>query len=148
MSNIPDDAVAMFNSGYNCAQSVLACCGAKFGLPRETAIKVAQAFGGGMGRSGSVCGAVTGALMVIGLKHYVKDASDTAAKKEAGRLAQEFFKRFKARHKSLLCKELLGVDMSTDEGFRLAHSGPTKSICPTLIKDAAEIIEDLLNSEK
>lgn len=146
MSNVAEEAVAMFGSGYNCAQSVLACCGAKFDLPHETAIKVAQAFGGGMGRSGNVCGAVTGALMTIGLKHYAKDPKDMAAKKEAGRLAQEFFARFKDRNKSLLCKELLGVDMSTDEGFRLAHSGPTESICPKVIRDACEILEDLLNS--
>ncbi len=149
MSNNPQAAAEMLLEGYNCAQSVLACCGQQFGLPKETAIKVAQAFGGGMGRTGNVCGAVTGALMVIGLKHAVKNGQDISTKQLAHRLAQEFLSRFKAHHGSLLCRELLGCDISTEEGFKLIHDKElNKTICTKLVKDASQIIEDLLSSKK
>ncbi|MGO8703731.1 MAG: C-GCAxxG-C-C family protein [Candidatus Brocadiia bacterium] len=146
MSKNGDDAVAMFLQGYNCAQSVLASCGPDYGLPRETAVRVAQAFGGGIGRTGNVCGAATGALMTVGLKCAVKDATDLAAKAEANRIAQEFLARFKARSGSLLCRDIIGCDLSTAEGYKYAlESGRHQTICPRAIRDAIEIIEELLN---
>jgi C_GCAxxG_C_C family probable redox protein len=72
MATNADDAVAMFAEGYNCAQAVLACCGRAYGLPKETAVQVAQAFGGGIGKTGNLCGALTGALMTVGLKWSAK----------------------------------------------------------------------------
>lgn len=147
MSRNPEDASAMFLEGYNCAQAVLACCGKAYDLPRETAVRVAQAFGGGMGRTGNVCGAVTGAMMVLGLKHAVKDGGDSATKQKVHRLTQELFSRFQAKHGSILCRELLGCDLSTEVGFRKAHdTGLYRTICPNLVKDAAEIAEDLLTN--
>jgi C_GCAxxG_C_C family probable redox protein len=146
MSKNGEAAAAMFLQGYNCAQSVLVCCGREYGLPRETAVRVAQAFGGGIGRTGNVCGAATGALMVIGLKCSAKDAADLPAKAEAARIAQEFLARFKARSGSLLCRDIIGCDLSTPEGFKYAvESGRHQTICPKAIRDAAEIIEELLN---
>jgi len=146
MSKNGEAAVAMFLQGYNCAQSVLVSCGQEYGLPRETAVRVAQAFGGGIGRTGNLCGAATGALMVIGLKCSVKDAADLAAKAEAGRIAQEFLARFKARSGSLLCRDIIGCDLSTAEGYKYAvESGRHQTICPKAIRDAIEIVEELLN---
>ena len=145
MSKNGKDAVAMFLEGYNCAQSVLACCGREYGLPRETAVRVAQAFGGGIGRTGNVCGAATGALMVVGLKCSAKDAADLPAKAESARIAQEFLARFKARSGSLLCRDIIGCDLSTPEGLKFAmESGRHQAICPKAIRDAVEIIEELL----
>ncbi len=116
-----DSAVAMFLEGYNCAQAVLASCGRDLGLPRETAIRVAQAFGGGMGRTGNVCGAVTGAMMVIGLKHSVKNAKDAAVKELVHTMTQEFLRRFAYYNGSITCRDLLGHDLSTEEGRRQVH---------------------------
>ena len=148
MSKNADNACAMFLEGYNCAQAVLTCCGRDYGLSKETAVKVAQAFGGGMGRTGNVCGAVTGAMMVIGLKRSAASGTDSQAKQDAHRLTQELLSRFKARNGSILCRDLLGCDLSTEVGLRKAHdSGLTKTLCPKLVKDAAEIVEDLLSSE-
>lgn len=149
MSTNSRNAEALFLEGYNCAQAVLACCGERYGLPRQTAIKVAQAFGGGMGRTGSTCGAATGALMVIGLKHSITDPKDGKTKQFAHKLAREFLNRFRQRNGSLLCRDLLGCDISTEEGFRMAQDkGLTKTVCPKLVKDAADIIEAVLSEEK
>ena len=142
-----ESAVTMFLEGYNCAQAVLACCGRDFGLPRETAIRVAQAFGGGMGRTGNVCGAVTGALMVIGLKCSAKDGKDGAAKENGHRLTQEFLRRFIKSNGSIVCRELLGHDLTTEEGRRqVQEKGLTKTVCAKLVGNAAEIVEALLAS--
>ena len=61
-------AVSCFKDGFSCSQALLSTYGDQFGLNHELALKVSGAFGGGMGRMGETCGAVTGAFMVIGLK--------------------------------------------------------------------------------
>jgi C_GCAxxG_C_C family probable redox protein len=149
MSNNAEAAETMFLEGYNCAQSVLACCGKSHGLPRDTAIKVAQAFAGGMGRTGNVCGAVTGALMAIGLKHWAHDAKDTDSKDQAYRLAQELLSSFRAQHGSIACRDLLGCDLSTPEGYRQAiETGRFRTLCPGLVKDAANLVDCLMATAK
>jgi C_GCAxxG_C_C family probable redox protein len=149
MSKDSEAAVAMFAEGYNCAQAVAATCGAACGLDRRTAVQVAQAFGGGMGRTGGVCGAVTGALMVIGLAYSAKDAKDVAAKQKSARLAREVMDRFKARHGSINCRDLLGCDIRTEEGHREAvEKGLMKTVCPKAVGNAAEIVEQVLLEER
>lgn len=147
MSTNPQNAVALFQQGYNCAQAVFAASAAPFGLPRETALRAAQAFGGGMGRTGNVCGAVTGALMVIGFQRAALDPKDSQAKLDAHQLAQSFLAAFKAKHGSLLCRDLLGCDMSTPEGLKqVQEKGLHQSICQPVVQSAAELIEQVLAS--
>jgi C_GCAxxG_C_C family probable redox protein len=144
MTTDADKAEAMFREGFNCAQAVAACCGAGQGLDRPTAVRVAQAFGGGM-CMGDTCGAVTGAFMVIGLAHANLTGQDAQEKAKAHELVLEFRRRFEARHKSVQCNDLLGVDYATDEGKRLARErGLFKTLCPKFVHDAAEIVEELL----
>ncbi|MBM3285140.1 MAG: C_GCAxxG_C_C family protein, partial [Candidatus Aminicenantes bacterium] len=108
--NPADEAVKNFEEGWNCSQAVLAAFSEALGLEKEKAFKIAQAFGGGMARVGFTCGAVTGALMVIGLKHGRARSGDEAAKEKTYALARECMRRFKSRHGSLVCRELIGVD--------------------------------------
>ncbi|MGE5610840.1 MAG: C-GCAxxG-C-C family protein, partial [Bacillota bacterium] len=100
MSDHAGEAVAMFSQGFNCAQSVLTCCGGPLGLPRDVAMRVAGPFGAGMGRMCETCGAVTGAFMVIGLK-YAKTDADNASRDKGYQLVKEFTARFKQRNKSI-----------------------------------------------
>ncbi len=128
---------------------MLAACGPARGLPRELAVRLAQAFGGGMGRTGGVCGGVTGAMMVIGLECSMKDPGDTQTKQEAYRLTREFMARFAAKNGSIYCRDLLGCDIGTEEGFRKAHEAElAKTICPPLVACAVEILEELLATKK
>jgi C_GCAxxG_C_C family probable redox protein len=141
-------AVSLFSEGFNCAQAVLAAFGPDLGLERELALKLAGAFGGGMGRMGEACGAVTGGLMALGLKFGPTRAGDEAAKERAYGLACRFFKEFKARNGSVLCRELLGCDLSTPEGRKRAkETGLHSSRCPGFVRAAAEILERLLELE-
>jgi C_GCAxxG_C_C family probable redox protein len=149
MSKNADDAVAMFLGGHNCAQSVLACCGAERGMPRELAVRVAQAFGGGIGRGGNLCGALTGALMVIGLEHAATGPADAQSKAKAYDLAVATMSEFSRRSGSLLCRDLIGCDLRTPEGAQqFKDSDAHHKVCAKLVRDAVEIVEQLLNTKE
>jgi len=143
--NDSDRAVAVFGEGFNCAQAILSVCGKRFSIDRDVALKVSAAFGGGMGRMGETCGAVTGAFMVIGLKHGQTEAKDYQAKEKTYKVIREFVLKFKERNGSLLCRELLGCDISSPEGFKSAQDSKLfKSICPNYVRDAADILEEIV----
>ena len=136
-------AVSCFKEGFSCSQALLSTYGTDFGLDRETALKVAGAFGGGMGRMGEVCGAVTGAFMVIGLKHGMVKAEDNEAKGKTYELVREFVSKFKSRNGSIICRELLGYDLSIPEEMeQVKEKGLVNTLCPKFVRDAAEIIEE------
>lgn len=138
-------AVARFKEGFSCSQALLSAFGDRFGLDRELALKVAGAFGGGMGRMGETCGAVTGAFMVIGLTSAKTRAEDEPAKEKTYSLVKEFVDRFKSRNGSIVCRELLGYDMSTPRGFAIVKAkNLVTTVCPKLVQDAAEIIEQIV----
>jgi C_GCAxxG_C_C family probable redox protein len=140
-----DLAIACFKSGYNCSQSVISIFGPELGLEAQLAYRVAGAFGGGMGRRGETCGAVTGAFMVIGLKHAAVDGSDKAARDKAYGVLNDFAERFEARNGTLRCNDLLGVDISTAAGREHAHQeGRFDKLCPKYVGDAVEILEEIL----
>ena len=139
-----DQAVRMFEQEYSCSQSVFATFADPADLPRETALRVAAGFGGGLARTGETCGAVTGAVMVLGLRHCDAPADDPEVKLKVYPPVQEFLARFKARHGSVVCRELLGCDLGTPAGLeRAREQGLFKSRCPAFVRSAAEILEDL-----
>ena len=143
--NQVERAVTCFQEGFSCAQSVLTAYGPQLGLDRERCLKVAGAFGAGMGRMGQTCGAVTGALMVIGLVTGKTRSEDNQAKERAYGLVQEFAHEFELRNGSITCNELLGCDMSTPEGRAVANEkGLFGTLCPKLVRDAVEILEQIL----
>ena len=144
MSGI-EQAVSSFQGGFSCSQAVFAAYAVEMGVDRETALKVSQAFGGGMGNMGETCGAVTGAFMVIGLKYGRTCVDDVEAKRKTYELVREFVGKFKQRNGTILCRELLGCDIGTPRGKRYAEEkGLTTTICPNFVKDAAEILEEIL----
>ena len=140
-----DRALALFIEGFSCSQAVVAAFADDFSLPRETALRIAQPFGGGIARTGDWCGAVTGALMVIGLKYGRVRADDAAAKDKTYALVREFVRRFRERHGALRCNDLLGCDIATPEGDKAIADGRLhETICHGLVRDAVEILEALL----
>jgi C_GCAxxG_C_C family probable redox protein len=143
--SVVERALSTFDEGYNCSQSVFSAWASELGLDRESALRVATAFGGGMGHRGDTCGAVTGAFMAIGLKHGRLRADDEETRDLAYSLVNRFVEEFESRHGSVVCRELLGFDLSTPEGEQLAEERwPDGMPCRGLVKDAAEILEELL----
>jgi C_GCAxxG_C_C family probable redox protein len=140
-----EDALALFKEGFSCSQAVLAAFAADEGLERELALRISQPFGGGIARLADWCGAVTGALMVIGLRHGRVRAADVAARDKTYDLVKRFIKEFTARRGALRCRDLLGCDIGTPEGAKeAADRGLHDNLCPGLIADAVEILEGLL----
>lgn len=109
MSERVEKAVELFKSGYNCSQSVFAAYADLFGLERETALKVSAGLGGGCGRQRELCGAVSGAAMIIGLKFGSVDGNDREGKKLCYEKVREFTAEFKKTNPSIVCRELLGI---------------------------------------
>lgn len=129
----------------NCAQSVFRVFSEDLGLDEDLALSVAQGFGGGMGHTGSVCGAVTGAYMALGLasRTYKDNARQNIDKTYA--LMGEFSRKFKELNGSTNCSELLGYDLSTPEGMTAAREKAVfLTMCPNFVNDAVKIVEDLL----
>ena len=140
-----ENARSTFKQGFNCSQAVLSAFGEEFGLDPVMAYRVAAAFGGGMGHLGETCGAVTGAFMVIGLKYGMTIADGSQSHREAFSAVQDFVEKFTSRHGSIVCRDLLGVDIKDPNAFREAKKqGIPQKICPKLVQDAAEIVETLI----
>jgi C_GCAxxG_C_C family probable redox protein len=117
----------------------------EFGLHDEVALRLACAFGGGMGRMARTCGAVTGAFMVIGLKYGQTKGNDKTAKDKTYALVKEFAGLFAKEYGSTECRELLACDISTPEGLKIANEKDLfKTICPKCIENAVKILEKLL----
>ncbi len=139
-------ASARFAERYSCSQSVLLAYASRLGIEPGMAARIAAPFGSGMARMGWTCGAVTGALMVIGLRCGHDAAGDTEANERTHAVAREFISLFDARNGSATCRELLGHDVSTPEGLESARAeGLFQSLCPKLVRDAAEIVGTVLD---
>jgi C_GCAxxG_C_C family probable redox protein len=132
----------LFANGRNCAQSVLCACCAP--ADRDMGMKVAQGFGGGLARSGRVCGAVTGALMAIGLKCGNADPKDDAARQKVQKASEAFLAEFERASGAVNCRDLIGCDLSTPEGHKkFMDEGLRARICVPLVERAAGIVERL-----
>ena len=141
-----DRAASVFADGYNCAQAVFSTVAPGLGLDEETAARIATPFGGGMARMGGTCGAVTGAFMALGLARGGGRPADRETKEEMYVIALEFVKRFMERNGSIVCRDLLGCDIGTHEGHeRAKQQGLFDTVCSKLVKDAVEIVEDMLS---
>lgn len=135
-----------FGQSFNCAQSVAAPFAADFGLEPAVLLRVAAAFGGGVARSGDTCGAVSGALMVIGLR-YGASQPDPAAKERTYERSQEFLARFRERNGAVHCRALLGYDFAVPEDRQtIKDLKLTHTICPRLVESAIEILEEMLKA--
>ncbi len=141
-----DIAVELMNAGGNCAQAVLCAFCEEAGLEKRIALKLAAGFGAGMGRNQEVCGAVTGSIMAIGLKHGQEREDDKEAKETAYRLTRELMDRFKSEFGSCRCLELLrGCDLKTEAGQkRFGEEGLLEKVCHPCVRGAVRILENIL----
>jgi C_GCAxxG_C_C family probable redox protein len=139
-----EQAESIFKEGFSCSMAVLGTYCERFGLDKKLAYKVSSGFGGGM-HCDQTCGAVTGAFMVIGLKFGRTRADDIDAKMKTAQMTNVFAKKFKERHGSIGCTDLIGVNISTPEGYEEAKKKDLfKQVCPKFVISAAEILDEIL----
>lgn len=132
-----------FEQKYHCSQAVLAAFAEDLGLTEEQALKLGACFGGGICK-GEVCGACTGALMALGLKFGQSVVGDMESRKKTNDITIEFLDTFKQENGSYICKELLGCDLATDAGKKLALEKQLfTEFCPKMVESATMIAEKL-----
>lgn len=155
-----------FKKGFNCAQSVFLVFAESLGLERETALKISQGFGGGMGRMREVCGCVSGIIMTISMLKGSSDPEDKETKDECYKIIQRLSEKFREKNGSIVCRELLGlVPLGQSENAlknkeAIVHkvedsvSSPRteeyyrKRPCELLCRDAAELIAEYIGETK
>lgn len=137
-------AVDLFEDGFGCPQAVLAAYADLFGLDEQAALKIASGFGGGLGQMGDACGALTGAMMVLGLKYGTTDPSDKTAKLANYRKMRDLTEEFKLQAGAMQCRDLLGFDMLSEDGRLAAKKPGAFHDCPGYVRMAAKIVEEML----
>ena len=137
MKSIKEEAIALFKEKYNCCQSIFLPYSKLFGIDRETALKMSSGFGGGIARMGEICGAINGAVMVLGLKYGSTDNKDIEQKEKLNSIIREFVKKFKTSHKNIYCRNLL----TEDEGVvHKMHSDK----CASIVGEVCDLLDEYL----
>jgi C_GCAxxG_C_C family probable redox protein len=140
-----EDAADLFREGWSCSQAVCRAFAKDFGIDEKTALRLSCALGGGMSHMGNTCGAVSGALMVIGMKYGRTELDDLASKEKTYELGQQFIHEFRRRNHSLNCTDLIGYDLSDPK--QLADAREKKVFharCSKFVCDAGDILEEIL----
>lgn len=136
-------AMELFEEGYNCAQSVFLAFEDMYEMDRKTALKLSSSFGAGMGRLREVCGSVSGMFMVAGMLYGYDDPKATDVKTAHYARIQELAADFEAQNRSIVCRELLGLNVKKQEPTPEARTEEyyKKRPCKELVGMAAEIME-------
>jgi len=139
-----EHAKELFLGGNNCAQSVLLSFAEDVGYSKELALKVSAGFGGGMGREQETCGAVTGAIMVLGILKGERASDNDELKSKTYAAVNELLNQFKNDFQSINCRELTGCDFGSDSGNeKFKNEGVMEGVCAPCVKRAVEIVEAL-----
>jgi C_GCAxxG_C_C family probable redox protein len=148
MTDKTELAKSYHERGYGCAQAVLASFAGDYGLTEEMALRIATGFGSGMGRMCEVCGALTGAFMVIGLQHgkVVTDGSKYGQDTETTyRLVSDLAHRFEALNGTIFCRDLIGHDLSDPQQLaEVRQTGLFNTVCAKCILDSVQLLEEIL----
>jgi len=149
MNTKSEIAAAKFLKGYNCAQSILYTFSDELGIDENTALRIATGFGAGMGRKQEVCGAVTGGIMVIGLKYGRGENDERKVMDQAYIKVRALMDRFSAKHGAFICRELVGrCELTTDEGQKeYREQDMLHRVCIPCVETVAEILDDIVSSE-
>lgn len=135
----------LFLQGYNCAQAIAGGFCEAVGLDFETAIKTSSSFGGGMGGMREVCGALSGAFLILGAKYGYTDSADATAKSNHYKLISETAEKFKEKWGTILCRDLM--KKLTEEKQVILGDKPEEykaRPCLVIVEDVAKILEDIL----
>ena len=138
-------AAEYMRNGFNCAQSMVKAYTAELSAKEDSVVRMAAPFGGGLGRNGYVCGAVSGAALVIGARFGNADAADIAARDKAYAAVSRLMKKFQEEHHTVLCRELISFEIDSPEGYQRAReAGVFQNKCPLFLRSIGNILDDIL----
>ena len=139
-------AEELFRGGCNCAQSTFCAFCDVMKMDKDAALRISSSFGGGMGRLREVCGALSGILMVCGVLYGYSDVTDPSLKAEHYALVQEVARRFREKHGTIICRELLSgieVDSSPNPSARTEQFYRIRP-CAMIVRSAAAILDEII----
>lgn len=141
-----EKAMENFLKGYNCSQSVVLAFSDLLDVDEKTLLKLASSFGGGMGRLREVCGSVSGMFIVLGLLYGYDGPETGEVKADHYARIQKLAKRFEEKYGSIVCRELLGLDIKHDSSVpeKRTEEYYKKRPCKEIIGEAAQILDDYL----
>lgn len=132
----------LFKRGVDCSQIIVGEYADKVGISKADALKMSAAFGGGLG-AGETCGAIVGAMIVLGLKYGNTDADQFEQKNILNAKRSEFIEKFKSKHSVCSCRDLLGYDFSKEEDVpKIFEKNLLFDFCPCLVQTALDILEE------
>lgn len=126
-------AIAKRNGKYNCAQAVVCSFSDEIGVDEAVLFKACEGFGSGMGCMECTCGALSGAILLAGLKNSDGNLENPATKADTYRYTRQMVETFKAKAGSTVCRELKGIG-----------TGSMLRSCPDCIMDSVEIVQEVL----
>jgi len=139
---LSENAVKHFLDGYNCAQSVLLTLSECWESKNELIPKIATGFGSGIGRCGSICGALTGGVMAIGTKYGTNQPS-AEERRKCYELSQQLYRRFEKKHGSTSCRKLIDYDLSNPKELEKAKKANVfEKKCLDYIRTVIEILTE------
>jgi C_GCAxxG_C_C family probable redox protein len=140
---LSEKAAEYFREGYNCAQSVLLTMFEYWDGKSELVPKIATGFGGGIGRCGSVCGALTGGVMALGIRCGTNEPV-LEKRLKAYEAARRLYKHFEKQYGTVLCKELIGYDLSNPKESEEAGKNKVfEEKCPNYVKTVVEALLEI-----
>ena len=141
-----DKACELFAGGLNCAQSVFAAFSDVTDMDRELALRLSSSFGGGMGRLREVCGTCSAMFMIAGILYGTGDSFTHEDKTEHYKRIQELAARFKEKHETIICRELLKElsVTSTPEPEKRTEQYYKVRPCVRFVRTAAEILDSYI----
>lgn len=144
--NIEEQAKQYFNSGYNCAESVLLAVCREYGYPESETIKfiprIATGFGGGLARNGNLCGALSAAIMALGLALGRDDAKES--RDPCYPASDKFYNEFTERFGHSSCRELTGLDMKNEQDRKKYSDAVHHDRCNPMVAWSARRVMEII----
>ena len=142
------EAADKLHENYNCAQSVMTAFAEDFGLNKNQALSVSVGFGGGMGRTQETCGAVTGAIMILGLASDFKEGDKRDKINAVYAKVRAFLDDFAREHGTVKCRDLIGCNLLTEEGQKYFKENNLREKCLGYVGFCSKLLEKYLKEEK
>ena len=137
-----EKAAEYHHKGFNCCQSVLAAYADLTGLTEQACFDLGGGFGAGA-QTGELCGAITGAVMTLGMITPVNPEDPVGSKRRTGALAKAFQARFREKFGEVRCRPLLKADIHADDNTPVARDMGLTNRCDVMIITAMEIVEEI-----
>ncbi|MCL2232701.1 MAG: C-GCAxxG-C-C family protein [Treponema sp.] len=135
------EAAVKYFDTYNCTQSTMAAYAADYGLEQDKALQVSVGFGGGIGRTQEMCGAVTAAVMVLGLASEFKASDGRPKINEVYEKVRRLIEDFTKEHGTVKCRDLVNCDLSSEEGQKYFKEHNVKEQCRGYVRLCCKLLD-------